>query len=68
MAEPNTVISGTINVFGFTVNTLQELGRGDFRIEYRGSGHSGNVVPVKKVAIKKMTERKPLSKPLNFFY
>ena len=36
MAASHTVISGTINVSGYMVDTLQELGRGGFGTVYRG--------------------------------
>ena len=43
--------TGTINVFGYTVHMLQELGRGGFGTVYKGYDEAEDVIAVKKVAI-----------------
>ena len=51
MAASNAESSGAINIFGYTVDILQELGRGGFGTVFKGFDNTGNAVAVKKVAI-----------------
>ena len=65
MAAPhggNPSIVGKI--FCYSIDFLQELGRGSFGTVYRGYDDDGNVLPSKKSA--KMTKRKPAQGPSSF--
>ena len=56
-----TETSGAINVFGYTVDILQELGRGGFGTVFKGFDDAGNAIAVKKVAIGNKSDRKKTS-------
>ena len=47
----NAECPGAINIFGYTVDILQELGRGAFGTVYKGYDKGKNAIAVKKVAI-----------------
>ena len=68
MAASHAVISGTINVSGYMVDTLQEIGRGGFGTVYRGYDDAENVVAVKKVAIKKDDKKKAIAEAVKFYF
>ena len=52
MAESSGSTNPSIkgNIFGYTIDFLQELGRGSFGTVYRGSNAEGNCVAIKKIS------------------
>ena len=51
MAASNTESSGAVKIFGYTVDILQELGRGGFGTVFKGYDEARDAIAVKKVAI-----------------
>ena len=54
----NTESSGAIKFFGYTVDILQELGRGAFGTVFKGYNEAKDTIAVKKVAISTVSEEK----------
>ena len=53
-------------VFGYTVDFMEELGRGAFGTVYKGYNHDDNIVAIKKVS--KIEKRKASSEACKFYY
>ena len=67
----NTETSGAVNIFGYTVDILQELGRGSFGTVLKGYDEVKDTIAVKKVAISIESEeerKKAFSEAMKFHF
>ena len=65
----NAESSGAINIFGYKVDILQELGRGGFGTVFKGFDDAGNAIAVKKIAIGNKSDwRKTSSEAVKFHF
>ena len=62
-------MAATHEVFGYTLNFLDELGRGAFGTVYKGSDASESTVDIKKVSTEsKEDKRKASTEAMRFHY
>ena len=67
----HTECSGAVNIFGYTVDILQEIGRGSFGTVFKGYDEAKDNIAAKKVAISIESEeerKKAFSEAMKFHF
>ena len=71
MAASNAQNFGAADIFGYTLDFLQELGRGGFGTVYRGHNKDRDIIAIKKVSINDENEddkKKAIAEAVKFHF